>query len=359
MAPAPGPRAAGTIVVGRRVDQGRGRGHGRPQRAEQLVPGGRDPAADHHPLRPQHGDQVGDPHGEAAHGLPDRGRGPLVAGRGRGEHRLGGVAAPGPAEGGPGRERLDTAPVAAAAAGPVDLDDLVAELAGPARGAEAQAPVDDHPAPDPGPEGQADHRRAAGGRPHPALGQGEGPGVVDQGHRHAQAAGQRVPERLAGPGGRQVGQEHDPPRGLVEQPGHAHPGGHHRPVPGHQLGPGGGQPAHHLARVAGAGRDRRRGQQAGRSVARPRGRPACCWSRRRRCRGSARSPALPRLEVVDDGGGGGGPAPVHAGVQALDQQVEGADAPGRLDLDPLATRWPASAAGRPWSSPTARTRSRS
>ncbi|HET9005156.1 MAG TPA: hypothetical protein VFQ04_00460, partial [Actinomycetes bacterium] len=70
----------------------------------------------------------------------------------------------------------------------------MADLAGPAVGAVAQAAVDHHAAADPGAQGQADHGRAAGGRAHTGLGQGEGAGVVDERDRDAEASGQRPPD---------------------------------------------------------------------------------------------------------------------------------------------------------------------
>src|SRR5829696_296379 len=108
-----------------------------PGRGQQQVAGGGDPAADHHQVGVEDGDQGGDPDPEPVADALEQGEGGLVALAGGGEHDLAGHRGGGgggrlPAQAAQGRarsHRLQAAEVAAGAAVAVGGDDHVAELA--------------------------------------------------------------------------------------------------------------------------------------------------------------------------------------------------------------------------------------
>ena len=86
-------------------------------------------------------------------------------------------------DGGDGRPRrlgFETAPAPAGAEAAVGLHDDVTDVAGVARGAVGQAAVEDDPATHAGRDHHGQEVPTAPGRPHPALAQGQGLGVVVQ-----------------------------------------------------------------------------------------------------------------------------------------------------------------------------------
>src|SRR5829696_4434194 len=176
-----------------------------PGRGQQQVAGGGDPAADHHQVGVEDGDQGGDPDPEPVADALEQGEGGLVALAGGGEHDLaghrggghgrdGGQAAAGvgggrlPAQAAQGRargHRLQAAEVAAGAAVPVGGDDQVAELAREPVLAVVEPTLKDQSPADPGADGDQ-HQVAPGGPGAEAgLGPGGGVGVVVDGGRQA------------------------------------------------------------------------------------------------------------------------------------------------------------------------------
>ena len=244
----------------------------RPDRRKEHLARRGGPAADHDAIWRDH-DHVGDPDPEIAADLGEpvgragvafgrlsnrllRGRGPA------GERDLVGAG-----------ERLEAAPVAAAAPGPVGFDRLVADLAGGPVVALVDTPADGDDAADAGPEGETDHRRCAPPGAEPELREAEGAGVVDERHRESGRRGDG--SDLAWPAAREVDEEPDPPAGGVVEPRNPDPDRDDR-APGRsprpRSPPAAGRPrprAGRLARASEPSRDRPSSRSRPRARRRP------------------------------------------------------------------------------------------
>ncbi len=111
---------------------------------------------------------------------------------------------------------LEAAVVAATAASAVEVDGDVADFAGAIGGTVMELAVQDDPAADPGPDGHADHVRAAACRADPGFAEDGTIGIVVERRHQAEALGQLGPQRHVHPA--EIRREQDHPGARVERP---------------------------------------------------------------------------------------------------------------------------------------------